>query len=458
MKKINFKQLQKVLDALQDGVYITDGNGRTVTVNKAYERITGIQKHKVAGRHMADLVKAGFISKSASLEVIRERQPVTLVQTIHDKRKIFVSATPMFDDHGELTQVITSVRDITELVRAKHAEEQLQQMLSMRKLYAGVPQQTDDNLLISPATHDCYQLAARVARRNVKLLIQGETGTGKTHLARFVHQQSERAAQPFMELNCAAMPEGLLESELFGYVGGAFTGASKQGKKGLLEVARGGTLLLDEVGDLPLALQAKLLKVVDENQFLPVGGTEFIKLDVRLICATHYNLHDRVEQGLFREDLFYRLSVVPLQLPPLRQRQEDIIALLQHYLPRFNQQHEQKCQWQPETLELLSQYTWPGNIRELINLTERLVVSCAQPNIDISDLPAYITGASHSVTPPSYSSLPQQVASLERRLIEAALAEQGTTRAAAAALGIDQSTLVKKKQRWQQQKNTGSSQ
>lgn len=449
MKNINFDPLQKVLDALQDGVYITDAKGMTITVNKAYERITGIQKHRVVGRHMADLVKAGFISKSASLEVIRERQPVTLVQTIHDKRKIFVSATPMFDKHGELNQVITSVRDITELVRAKHAEEQLQQMLSMRKLYAGTPQ-PQGNLLISPATHDCYELAARVARHNVKLLIQGETGTGKTHLARFIHQHSERAAQPFMELNCAAMPEGLLESELFGYVGGAFTGASKNGKKGLLEVARGGTLLLDEVGDLPLALQAKLLKVVDENQFLPVGGTDFVRLDVRLICATHHNLHDRVEQGLFREDLFYRLSVVPLVLPPLRQRQEDIIALLQHYLPKFNKQHHRKCQWQPETLELLSQYHWPGNIRELINLTERLVVSCPQDSISANDLPSYITHQQGSVAPASHGSLQQQVTALERRLIENALAEHGTTRAAAFALGIDQSTLVKKNKRWQQ--------
>lgn len=251
-----------------------------------------------------------------------------------------------------------------------------------------------------------------------------------------------------MELNCAAFPEGLLEAELFGYAAGAFTGATPRGKQGLLDVAHGGTLFLDEIGDLPLSLQVKLLKVVEENRYLPVGGTAFRHTNVRLITATHQDLNDRVKKGGFREDLFYRISVVPLWLPPLRQRRDEVIPLLNYYLDHFNQLHDVKRRWNPEALELLSNYSWPGNIRELINLTERLAVTAVEDEITTTTLPSEIFPALPLSVESASGDLRQQVSRFEQQLIQQALAKHGTTRAAAAVLGIDQSTLVKKQRRW----------
>lgn len=449
--------MRSLLDALHDGVYITDANGITVTINQAYERITGIQREEVVGFHMADLVKAGFISKSASLEVIRELRPITLAQTIHGSRKIVVTGTPLFGQDGRLAYVVTSVRDITELLLAKHAQEQLEQIERIREAYQvrEVSALSAPGVITSPSTEPCFDLARRVAKSTAKVLIQGETGTGKTLLARYIHQHSDRSDGPFMELNCTAFPEGLLEAELFGYAAGAFTGAAPKGKQGLLDVAHGGTLFLDEIGDLPMALQVKLLKVVEENRYLPVGDTAFRQANVRLITATHQELLERVQQGAFREDLFYRLSVVPLRLPPLRERREEVIPLLQHYLVHFNQLHGMSHRWSPEALELLAGYAWPGNIRELMNLTERLVVTLEQEEVTSADLPRELfpsPGQAASLegqsAPCEQNSLRHQVSRFERQVIEHALALHGSTRAAAAVLGVDQSTLVKKQRRW----------
>lgn len=449
--------MRSLLDALHDGVYITDANGITVTINQAYERITGIQREEVVGFHMADLVKAGFISKSASLEVIRELRPITLAQTIHGSRKIVVTGTPLFGQDGRLAYVVTSVRDITELLLAKHAQEQLEQIERIREAYQvrEVSALSAPGVITSPSTEPCFDLARRVAKSTAKVLIQGETGTGKTLLARYIHQHSDRSDGPFMELNCTAFPEGLLEAELFGYAAGAFTGAAPKGKQGLLDVAHGGTLFLDEIGDLPMALQVKLLKVVEENRYLPVGDTAFRQANVRLITATHQVLLERVQQGAFREDLFYRLSVVPLRLPPLRERREEVIPLLQHYLVHFNQLHGMSRRWSPEALELLAGYAWPGNIRELMNLTERLVVTLEQEEVTSADLPRELFPSPGQAAAPEgpralceQHSLRHQVSRFERQVIEHALALHGSTRAAAAVLGVDQSTLVKKQRRW----------
>lgn len=453
---ISGDSLQRIIDAMSDGVYITDGHGVTVTVNKAYERITGIPRSKLVGLHMSEVVRAGYISRSVSLEVLKEQAPVTFSQTIADDHKILVSGTPMFDRQGRMEYIVTTVRDVTELLQAKRAEEQLEQILKLRDHY-GTSFDGDLNnvpFIISRRTKACYDLAKKVAPTSAKVLIQGETGTGKTLLARTIHQYSDVADGPFIELNCAAMPETLLEAELFGYVPGAFTGASQKGKTGLLEAANNGTLFLDEIGDLPLSLQAKLLKVIAENRFLPVGGTEFKSTNFRLISATHHDLKEQVAQKLFREDLLYRLNVVPLELPPLRERTDEVEALLAHYLNHFNSKYELDCQWHRDVVYRLSRYEWPGNIRELINLTERLVVTAEQSLITLAQLPVELRV--EGAVGRAGASLKEQVDTLEQRLIEEALAVHGTTRAAAKALGIDQSTLVKKQQRWRKGQQTES--
>ncbi|MDH2290086.1 sigma 54-interacting transcriptional regulator [Cobetia sp. 10Alg 146] len=453
--------VQRVLDALHDGVYITDALGVTVAINQAYERITGLKRSDVLGRHMQELVRRGYISKSVSLEVIRDGKPVTLVQSLHDGRKILVSGLPMHARDGALSHVVTSVRDITELLRAKHAQEQLRQLHSLHETYsvnAGTDEQALE-LVTSEATAACFALAERVAATDVKVLIQGETGTGKTLLARYLHEHSERSAGVFLELNCAALPEGLLEAELFGYAPGAFTGANARGKQGLLDVANGGTLFLDEIGDLPLSLQAKLLKVVEEQRFMPVGGTELRRTNVRLLTASHHDLAARVREGRFREDLYYRLSVVPITLPPLRERRGEVIPLLRHYLGHFCQRHARVRHFDPEVLELLASHQWPGNIRELINLVERLVVTTDQTLITTDMLPAECLGPGGLAAPSAAATIPagvrehhatltQCTQALERELIHRALERHVTTRAAASSLGINQSTLVKKMQKY----------
>lgn len=448
---VNMDNLAPVLDALQDGVFITNGEGLALTINRAYERITGLQRHKIVGKHVSQLVNEGMISRSVSLEVIRERQPVTLQQTIMGDRKILVSGNPMFDDTGRLTHVVLNVRDVTELLQAKHAEEQLEDILSRVERYTAdsSTSHTPEGLVHSQKTQACYATAQRAAKTDVKILIQGETGTGKTRLAHYIHQQSSRADKPFIALNCAAMPEGLIEAELFGYVPGAFTGASNKGKAGLLEVANDGTLFLDEIGDLPLSLQAKLLKVIEDNKYLPIGGTKQKSTNVRLITATHHDLHTAIEQGKFRQDLFYRINVLPIELPALRFRCEEIPALLQHYLNHFNQRYNANRSLSSEAIEWLINYSWPGNIRELINTTERLVVAGDSEVIEAQDLPAEMRTLHSQNNEYACTSLKDQVQALEQRLIESALHRHRTTRAAAAALGITQSTLVKKRQSYQ---------
>jgi len=431
-----------VLNSLYDGVYITDGSGITLFINKAYERITGIKEEEVKGKHMSHLVEQGIISKSASLETIRTKKPVTLIQTIRNERKIIVSATPVFSSSNEVMYVVNSVRDITELIRLKHeldSQKLSYQKISQNSLF---PEQTGfQNLVIGPSTFPIFQLANKVAKTDAKILLQGETGVGKSLIAKYIHSRSSRSNKIFMELNCGAIPEHLVEAELFGYEPGSFTGALREGKIGIFEKANGGTLFLDEIGDLPLELQVKLLKVVEENRFMRVGSTEMREVDVRLITATHRDLASLVREGAFREDLYYRLNIVTFDVPPLRERKEEIVPLLEMYLKEFNKKYNENKKMTPECIEWLTNYSWPGNIRELANLVERLVVTTFHDTIDVGDLPPFIQQIFPASKP---KTLKEAVAELERSLIIDALKKHGTTRAAAKFLGISQSAIVQK--------------
>ncbi|MGO0059141.1 sigma-54 interaction domain-containing protein [Brevibacillus fluminis] len=436
-----------VFNSLYDGVYITDGAGITLFINQAYQRITGLNAGEVMGKHMSQLIKQGIISVSASLETIRTKRPVTLIQTIRNERKIIVSATPIFSDAHEILYVISCVRDITELIRLKHELDS--QRLWQQGMQTDVPQPDQEGLekvVLGPATRPIFKLADKVAKTEAKILLQGETGVGKSLIAKYIHARSARSGEIFMELNCAAIPSHLVEAELFGYEPGAFTGALKQGKAGILESAHRGTLFLDEIGDLPLDVQVKLLKVVEENQFMRVGSTQMRHVDVRIIAATHRDLAARVREGLFREDLYYRLNIVTFEVPPLRKRREEIVPLLETYLAKFNEKYNENKVMTLECYEWLTNYNWPGNIRELANLIERLVVTTYHDTIDVGDLPAFLQQVLPSAEP---ASLKEAVAKVERSLITKALQTHGTTRAAAAALGISQSAIVQKMKKLQ---------
>ena len=451
----NDASFEELLNALHDGVYITDGQGKTLKVNQAYERLTGLSGADLLGRQMQELVKSGLISQSASLRVLQDGKPTSVMHSLSQGKKLLVSATPILAADQSIRYVVSTVRDMTELLRMKRERDELQQLKQLRNSTARLHAGQRDNLLQSPLMADqevsgrVFALARQVADCDVKVLLQGETGVGKTLVAQYIHNASGRAREPFLALNCGALPENLIEAELFGYAPGAFTGAGSKGKRGLLELAHNGTLFLDEIGDLPLAVQVKLLKVIEENRFIPVGGLELKEVDVRIISATHHDLKQRVAEGKFRADLYYRLNVVPIMIPALRERSEEVGPLLEYYLQHFNQRYQRQAQWSLEALDLLGEYAWPGNIRELINVVERLVVTCSNPLIEALDLPEEIIDVQARNTDDSRLPLRKVLENAERQAIRSALQLHKTTRLAAKALGVSQATVVQKMKRWE---------
>ncbi|WP_423798466.1 sigma-54 interaction domain-containing protein [Neobacillus sp. SAB-20_R2A] len=451
-KLISSAVFTEIIDSSYDGIYITDGNGITIKINKAYERITGFKASQIIGLHMDELVNAGYISRSVSTQIIKEKRPITMMQTLQNKRKVIVSGTPIFGENKEVVYVINNVRDITELIQLKLEIEDLQEIRELRKSTEDMNQNGHnlESIVITEETAKVYNLAMHVAKADVKVLLLGETGVGKTLVAKYIHKNSQRAGRSFIELNCGAFPPNLIEAELFGYEAGAFTGASTKGKKGLLEIADQGTLFLDEIGDLPLELQVKLLKVMDEQKFIPVGSTKTKEVDVRIIAATHKNLKKMVEDGKFREDLYYRLSVVPITIPPLRERKKELIPLIDHYLQVFNSKYKLDKVLTIESLDRLCDYHWPGNIRQLMNVMERIVVTTIHDEIGLRDLPEeFHERENHSFGNPK-EDLPLRAAveQLERELIKKALKTHKTTRKAAEALEVSQATIVQKMKKW----------
>ena len=299
-------------------------------------------------------------------------------------------------------------------------------------------------------------MAARVANFGSPILIQGESGVGKDMLARYIHDCSDLSSdRPFIQINCGAIPELLLESELFGYEAGAFTGASSKGKIGLLELANQGTLFLDEIGEIPLALQVKLLQVLQTNTFFRVGGTKKITLTTRIIAATNSNLEEALANGRFRQDLYYRLNVIPIKIPPLRERREDIVPLLLHFLEKNNQKLNLSLRFSPRTIELLADYSWPGNVRELSNVLENMMIMTDGNIIEEYNIPAHIQQATKKPlfieTPDYFESykLADILTEVEKEVIRKAINELGPLRKVAVHLGIDLSTLVRKKRKYQ---------
>jgi transcriptional regulator with PAS, ATPase and Fis domain len=296
------------------------------------------------------------------------------------------------------------------------------------------------------------EFSQRIAKVDTTVLLLGETGVGKEEIAKFIHRNSLRKDRPFVKINCGAIPANLIESELFGYEKGAFTGALQQGKLGMFEVAEGGTLLLDEIGELPLKMQVKLLRALQEQEITRVGGTKSIKIDVRILAATNRNLEKMVREKIFREDLYYRLNVVPVNIPPLREREKDILPLAYLFLEQFNKKYGLKKRFSFSTNACFLDYSWPGNIRELKNIVERVVVTSKENEILIEDLPEGICknkiekiGERDSDIIP----LKDALGKIEKELIEKAYEKFGSVRSAAKALGIDASTFVRKRQKYE---------
>ena len=442
--------LDAVIQSSFDGIFVTDNNGIVLYMNAACERLEEISSEKLIGRRMEDLVREGIYSDSVSLRVIKEKAPITIIQKTRTGKEIMVTGSP-YMKNGQLKLVITNERDITDLNRLKRqvrekgqiAEKFAEELKLLRAKNTGV----DGFVSKSKAMCDLMQVAVKIAQVDTTVLIQGETGVGKEVLAKIIYRNGSRKSKPFIDVNCGAIPENLLESELFGYEEGAFTGARKGGKQGLLEIANGGILFLDEIGDLPLNLQVKLLRFLQERKIVRVGGVKEIDIDVRIIAATNKNLQDAVERGEFRSDLFYRLSVVPIFVPSLRQRKDDIEPLMQFFLVKFNEQYNMNKSISPGAVRLLINYEWPGNVRELENMVERLLVTCPEDVIEPGHLGSHLIESQKldlDLERMGISTLKEATEKFEKEFLVQMLKNFHTISDLARALGVDRSTIVRK--------------
>lgn len=448
------QELTAIIESSFDGIYVTDGNAKTIRVNKSYERITGLRREELIDRTMHELVADGFFNESVTLKVLSTKQPESLVQHIRSGKTLMVTGTPVFDEKGSISLVVTNVRDVTEL---HLLQKKLKAMESLQNRYleelTQLKKRTGNDgkyIIISKKMADVHALALRLAKVDSTVLIQGESGVGKEVVADIIHSASPRKGKPLMKISCAAIPEHLLESELFGYSEGAFTGAKKSGRPGLFEMADKGTLLLDEIGEMPLGLQAKLLRVVQEKQCLRIGSSEPVSVDVRILAATNRNLKTMVSRKEFRKDLFFRLNVVPIHIPPLRERKEAIAGFVQHFLKKLNTKYGYDKTFSPKAMDCLYHYDWPGNVRELENLIERVVVVTPGSEITPESLPGRLTETKPSALLPKYhyTSLRAAINEFEKNIISQVLKEQGSTRKAARVLGVNQSTIVRKAGRY----------
>ena len=445
------QRLDMIIESSHDGLWISDAQGVVIKVNAASARRAGLPAEAIVGRHVKDLLEEGFFDFSATLEVLRTHAPVTLQQNLKDGGQALVTGNPVFNDKGELCLVVVNDRDMTSIeeLRAllKESRAHTQQYRS-ELIRSQLSRDLDSKLVVrsAPMRH-ALETALRVARTESSVLITGESGVGKGLVAKVIHEASARRREPLVRVDCGAIPGSLIEAELFGYDKGAFTGALEAGKPGYFEMARGGTLFLDEVGELPLNVQAKLLRFLDEKEVVRVGSTTPLVLDVRILAATNRDLKQMVGQGDFRKDLFYRLSVVPLALPPLRERPEDIPPLVNFFLRRLETPAQPLKNLAPPVLECLRRYAFPGNVRELANLVEQLVVLTPGPRIELADLPPAVQSPDLALAEAAGQddlNLARAVDSVERQLIIRALKAHGSQRRAAKFLGVSHATLSRK--------------
>jgi PAS domain S-box-containing protein len=449
------KQLENVMNTMiewsYDGIQISDGQANVLRVNASFEKLTGIRSSEMVGRNMSDLVREGWVSRSVTLMVLERGELVTTKALSRNKRNVLLTGTPIYDEAGNISMVLTTVRDITDLTRLNRQLRRSKQITEeyQAKLQKIQDQHQSDFELIarSKAMADVLDLALRIAAVDTSVLIQGETGVGKEVVARFIHARSPRAERgTFMKINCGAIPDHLLESELFGYEKGAFTGASQTGKKGLFELADNGTIFLDEIEALSLNLQVKLLNVAQDLEILPVGGTKSKKINTRIIAASNRDLHEMIQDKTFREDLFFRLNVVPIYIPPLRERKEDILPLIIYFVEKYNSKYGRNRRLARTAIDCLIQYPWPGNTRELSNIIERLVITSRLTDIVLDDLPVEVVTATASLPTTMFGtgSLKEAVERFECGFIQDAIRKYGNAKKAAAVLKVDPATISRK--------------
>lgn len=463
--------LLTALEHVAVGVYVLDDRGQILFANRAFAEMVGLSPQELVGVNV--LAASPHYQESVSEMVYREKRKVVMFQDMTFLEKpeglprrfrMITSSTPVFDNRGQVVNVVATCEPfylINEKYRA--AQESQVERLSLRRGSAGVLPPVK-----GPAMSRVFEMLEKVAATDSSVLLWGESGVGKDICAGYLHENSLRRDKPFVVINCGAMPENLLEAELFGYAGGAFTGALPKGKRGLLSLAEGGTLFLNELNALPLALQGKLLRVLESKRVRPLGGEQEVETDFRLVCAANEDLKELCRLGKFREDLYYRVTVVPVRVPPLRERKEEILLLAGAFLQELSRKYGKELTLSGEAQAQLLRHTWPGNVRELRNLIERLLVTMREGVAVVEQLPETFFERRESSRPPAEPeelilldtqwglrrlgrrdfSLRQYLEDCEKELLRSVLAEVGSTYRAAELLQVSQPTVVRRKQKY----------
>lgn len=442
-----------ILNVFSDGIYISDHTGKTLKVNSMYEKLTGLKMEELEGRLVTDLKAEGKFDVILNPDIVRTGEPKTSIQITKVGRKVILFGFPIFDKCNKVVLVVTFVRDITLLSQLKDQIAAQQELIE--KYQREVRQLTKKSTSLifrSAEMARIMQLAENVAKTDATILILGETGVGKDVLARKIHEISNRANEIYIKVDCTTIPPNLIESELFGYEPGAFSGAHAKGKAGFFEVADKGTLFLDEIGELPPPMQSKLLRVLQDQEIMRVGSTRVKKVDVRFIAATNKNLEEGVSEGTFRSDLYYRLKVAVLHLLPLRDRKDDILPLANYFLEKYNTKYKKRAAFSSEAEKVLENYKWPGNIREMENLTQSLIVTREKDAIEVTDLPVYmidnIKKDAKLLLPDTCNftnqSLNELMGNIEKDLLARALMTDSSISGLANMFKVDRSTIFRK--------------
>jgi PAS domain S-box-containing protein len=450
------REQDAIIDSMSDGLWVCDGDATVLRINPASARLNDIQPADVVGRNMRQLLEDGTFDRSVTLEVLRTGKPIHMLQTRRG-RKLVLTGTPVRDDAGALIRVVVNERDVTEidsLQRGLEEQEAIKDRFRGELLEQQIEKVESRRVIAkSPSMQKALRQAIKVAVADSTVLILGESGVGKGLFADLIHKYSPRASKPLVKVNCGAIPESLVEAELFGYEKGAFTGAQAKGRAGYFEAAEGGTLFLDEIAELPLSSQVKLLRFLEDHRITRVGATASREVDVRILAATHRDLQEMVDQGLFRLDLFYRLNVIPLSIPPLRERRDCLLPILRHYVEHYAARLGTRRRLSRAATDALLAYRWPGNVRELMNLCERLVVMSDGEVIDGGDLPPGVSAitADAAAIPAAFddeTTLDEALERTERVLLLRARQRYGSQSEMARALGVNQSTIARKLKRY----------
>ena len=462
MKDISIKEkyefYEDVFDNMPDALYVLDDKGNMIYVNYAMIKKFDIPRDELLRYNVFDMYDDGLIDYVISKNVYEQKKEVVMCQKIfnsHGKELMqMVSQMPILNDKGDIQYIIGVMRDMEELIGYYY--DALNKYQTVKDI--GSKRSDDNKLLVynSPQMSDLIRILNNVAPTDANILVQGESGTGKEVLAEYIHQMSERRDKEMVRINCAAFPETLLESELFGYEKGSFTGALGSGKKGLIETADGSTLFLDEINSLPLALQGKILRTIETKMVQRIGSDRPKKIDFRLIAATNEDLSECIKKKTFRADLYYRLNVIPAIIPPLRDRPSDIEPLIEYFLNKYCKKYGKEKTFGPEAMNVLKNYSWPGNVRELKNVVERIVLVSASSVYCIKSIPPQMLNG--QLLSPSSSgnggnsgcqfdirmSLEENLNAFEKQIIESVVQQYGSGKSAAEVLRVNQSTISRK--------------